>query len=58
MDWLVSEAPKYGIRLLLSLTNGAIGHGGMQQYVKWANLATVQVRRPLPLDEQMPTDPH
>lgn len=43
LDWLVAEAPKYGIRLLLALTNGAIGYGGMYQYVKWAKLSTVEV---------------
>jgi endo-1,4-beta-mannosidase len=32
----VAEAKNYGIRLLLSLTNGDTGFGGMEQYVKWA----------------------
>lgn len=39
----MSEAPKYGVRLLLTLTNGAIGYGGALQYVQWANFSTVQV---------------
>jgi hypothetical protein len=36
LDYLVAEAKNYGIRLLLSLTNGDTGFGGMEQYVKWA----------------------
>ncbi len=37
LDWIVAEAKNYGIRLLLSLTNGDTGFGGMEQYVKWAH---------------------
>ena len=44
LDWLVAEVPKHGVRLLLTLTNGGIGYGGMLQYTQWANLSTVQVR--------------
>lgn len=36
LDYLVAEAKNYGIRLLLSLTNGDTGFGGMEQYVRWA----------------------
>lgn len=32
----MAEAKNYGIRLLLSLTNGDTGFGGMEQYVKWS----------------------
>lgn len=36
LDYLMAEAKNYGIRLLLSLTNGDTGFGGMEQYVRWA----------------------
>lgn len=37
----MAEAPGYGIRLLLGLTNGDAGFGGMQQYVKWGGGSTI-----------------
>lgn len=41
LEWLVHEAPRYGMRLLLSLTNGDAGFGGMEQYVSWFGGANV-----------------
>ncbi|CAL5094206.1 unnamed protein product [Urochloa decumbens] len=36
LDFVVSEARKYRIRLILSLINNWDGYGGKAQYVKWA----------------------
>ncbi|KAG6521082.1 hypothetical protein ZIOFF_018148 [Zingiber officinale] len=36
LDWVVVEAQRHGIRLLLSLVNNWRRHGGKTQYVKWA----------------------
>ncbi|CAN6338027.1 unnamed protein product [Urochloa humidicola] len=36
LDFVVSEARKYSIRLILSLINNWDGYGGKAQYVKWA----------------------
>ncbi|KAG9458403.1 hypothetical protein H6P81_002911 [Aristolochia fimbriata] len=44
LDFVVSEANKYGIRLILSLVNNYGDFGGRPQYVKWAQNAGVQVR--------------
>jgi endo-1,4-beta-mannosidase len=41
LDWVVNEARVYGVRLILTLTNGDQGYGGMSQYVKWAKGETV-----------------
>lgn len=41
LDWVVNEARSYGIRLILTLTNGDEGYGGMQQYVDWFEGANV-----------------
>lgn len=41
LDWVLDQARKYGIRLLLTLTNGDAGFGGMSQYSKWHGLNTV-----------------
>ncbi|KAL7222720.1 hypothetical protein ACSBR1_024423 [Camellia fascicularis] len=35
LDFVVSEAWKYKIRLILSLTNNWDAYGGKAQYVKW-----------------------
>ncbi|KAI8011550.1 Mannan endo-1,4-beta-mannosidase 6 [Camellia lanceoleosa] len=35
LDFVVSEARKYKIRLILSLTNNWDAYGGKAQYVKW-----------------------
>ncbi|XP_017697071.1 mannan endo-1,4-beta-mannosidase 8-like isoform X1 [Phoenix dactylifera] len=39
LDFVVSEARKYKIRLILSLTNNWEGYGGKAQYVKWGKAA-------------------
>ena len=36
LDWLVATAPRYGLRLILVLTDGrAMEQGGMWQYMRW-----------------------
>lgn len=39
LDFVVSEAKKYKIRLILSLTNNWDAYGGKAQYVKWGKAA-------------------
>ncbi|WVZ07568.1 hypothetical protein V8G54_020914 [Vigna mungo] len=39
LDFVVSEAKKYKIRLILSLSNNWEAYGGKAQYVKWGNAA-------------------
>ncbi|KAK2405770.1 mannan endo-1,4-beta-mannosidase [Trifolium repens] len=39
LDFVVSEAKKYRIRLILSLVNNWEEYGGKAQYVKWGNAA-------------------
>ncbi|GMH23129.1 hypothetical protein Nepgr_024972 [Nepenthes gracilis] len=39
LDFVVSEAKKYKIRLILSLVNNWSDYGGKKQYVKWGNAA-------------------
>jgi len=39
LDFVVSEANKYGIRLILSLVNDYNNYGGKAQYVRWARNA-------------------
>ncbi|KAL2609708.1 hypothetical protein R1flu_028281 [Riccia fluitans] len=46
LDYAVSEAAKYNIRLVMSLVNNYESYGGRPQYVKWARL----------LGEVMPND--
>ncbi|XP_073127471.1 putative mannan endo-1,4-beta-mannosidase 9 [Henckelia pumila] len=36
LDFVISEAKKYGIHLILSLVNNWEGFGGKKQYVEWA----------------------
>ncbi|KAL2231792.1 UNVERIFIED_CONTAM: Mannan endo-1,4-beta-mannosidase 2 [Sesamum indicum] len=43
LDFVVSEASKYGIRLILSFVNNYNDFGGRQQYVQWARNAGVQI---------------
>ncbi|KAL6593209.1 hypothetical protein ACP70R_049093 [Stipagrostis hirtigluma subsp. patula] len=43
LDFVVSEARKYKIRLILSLVNNWDDYGGKAQYVKWAMDAGVNV---------------
>lgn len=44
LDWLISEAPKYGLRLVLVLTDSQDGYGGMRQYVQWGAPSTQTLR--------------
>ncbi|XP_072985289.1 mannan endo-1,4-beta-mannosidase 6 isoform X1 [Typha latifolia] len=39
LDFVVNEARKYKIRLILPLTNNWEGYGGKSQYVKWGKAA-------------------
>ncbi|KAI0531344.1 hypothetical protein KFK09_000897 [Dendrobium nobile] len=39
LDFVISEAKKNNIRLILSLTNSMEGYGGKAQYVKWGKAA-------------------
>eukprot|EP01018_Ginkgo_biloba_P023225 Gb_20498 [translate_table: standard] len=39
LDFVVSEAQKHGIRLILSLANNCVNFGGKAQYVQWARNA-------------------
>lgn len=43
LDFVISEARKYGVRLILSLVNNYNDYGGRQQYVQWARGAGVHV---------------
>jgi mannan endo-1,4-beta-mannosidase len=38
MDFVISEAGKRGIKLVINLVNNWTSFGGMQQYVQWAGL--------------------
>ncbi|KAL2539015.1 Mannan endo-beta-1 [Forsythia ovata] len=44
LDFVISEARKYGIRLILSFVNNYNDFGGRQQYAQWARNAGVQIR--------------
>ncbi|OVA16481.1 Glycoside hydrolase [Macleaya cordata] len=43
LDFVISEALKYGIRLILSLVNNYNDYGGRPQYAQWAKNAGVQI---------------
>ncbi|KAL3513304.1 hypothetical protein ACH5RR_026021 [Cinchona calisaya] len=43
LDFVISEAKKYGIRLILSLVNNYNDFGGRGQYAQWARNAGVQI---------------
>ncbi|KAK2975622.1 hypothetical protein RJ640_021067 [Escallonia rubra] len=43
LDFAISEARKYGIRLILSFVNNYNDFGGRAQYVQWARNAGVQI---------------
>ncbi|KAL7156249.1 hypothetical protein ABFS83_03G131200 [Erythranthe nasuta] len=43
LDFVVSEARKYGIRLILSLVNNYNDFGGRPQYAKWGRNAGAQI---------------
>ena len=39
LDFVVSKANKYGLRLILILANNYVNFGGKSQYVQWASYA-------------------
>ncbi|KAL6315366.1 hypothetical protein AAG906_000474 [Vitis piasezkii] len=43
LDFVISEARRYGIRLILSFVNNYKDYGGRPQYVEWARNAGVNV---------------
>lgn len=43
LDFVVAEARKYGLRLILSFVNNYKDFGGRQQYVNWARSSGVQI---------------
>ncbi|PON36139.1 1,4-alpha-glucan-branching enzyme [Parasponia andersonii] len=43
LDFVISEARKYGVKLILSLSNNYQDYGGKPQYVKWARSAGVPI---------------
>ncbi|PWA70455.1 mannan endo-1,4-beta-mannosidase 1 [Artemisia annua] len=43
LDFVVAEAKKYGLRLILSFVNNYKDFGGRTQYVEWARSSGVQV---------------
>lgn len=43
LDYVIVEARKHGIRLILSLVNNLNAFGGKAQYVKWAREAGFNV---------------
>ncbi|KAK4341202.1 hypothetical protein RND71_039703 [Anisodus tanguticus] len=43
LDFVISEARKYGIRLILSLVNNYNDFGGRPQYAQWARNAGVRI---------------
>ncbi|KAK3038232.1 hypothetical protein RJ639_030841 [Escallonia herrerae] len=43
LDFAISEARKYGVRLILSFVNNYNDYGGRAQYVQWARNAGVQI---------------
>jgi hypothetical protein len=38
---VIDQAREYGMRVVLTLTNGDPGYGGMPQYAKWHGFDTV-----------------
>lgn len=40
LDWVVAEAGRRGLKLLLNLTNYLPDYGGMLQYVRWVGAAS------------------
>ncbi|KAK1433409.1 hypothetical protein QVD17_10319 [Tagetes erecta] len=53
LDFVVAEARKYGIRLILSFVNNYKDFGGRPQYVEWARSSGVQVQN----DDDFYTNP-
>ncbi|KAL5982849.1 Mannan endo-1,4-beta-mannosidase 2 [Asimina triloba] len=44
LDFVISEARRYGVHLILSLANNYKDFGGKSQYVQWARNAGVQIK--------------
>ncbi|KAL5571748.1 hypothetical protein UlMin_021345 [Ulmus minor] len=44
LDFVISEARRYRVRLILSLVNNYQDYGGRPQYVKWAKSAGVPIK--------------
>ena len=38
---MIDQAREYGMRVVLTMTNGDPGYGGMPQYAKWHGFDTV-----------------
>ncbi|GAU27612.1 hypothetical protein TSUD_270010 [Trifolium subterraneum] len=53
LDFVIGEAKKNGVRLILSLVNNYKDFGGRPQYVEWANSSGVQVNN----DDDFYTNP-
>ncbi|XP_045828847.1 mannan endo-1,4-beta-mannosidase 5-like [Trifolium pratense] len=53
LDFVIGEAKKNGVRLILSLVNNYKDFGGRPQYVQWANSSGVQVNN----DDDFYTNP-
>ncbi|CAL0304350.1 unnamed protein product [Lupinus luteus] len=53
LDFVVAEAKKYGVRLILSLVNNYNDFGGRPQYVQWAKSSGVPVNN----DDDFYTNP-
>lgn len=45
LDYVISEAKKYNILLILSFVNNYNDFGGRGQYVQWARNAGVQINK-------------
>ncbi|KAL8230976.1 hypothetical protein R6Q57_000754 [Mikania cordata] len=53
LDFVVAEARKYGLRLILSFVNNYKDFGGRPQYVEWARCSGVQIHS----DDEFYTNP-
>ncbi|XP_019450552.1 PREDICTED: mannan endo-1,4-beta-mannosidase 5-like [Lupinus angustifolius] len=53
LDFVVAEAKKYGVRLILSLVNNYNDFGGRPQYVQWAKSSGIPVNN----DDDFYTNP-
>nr|XP_043616276.1 mannan endo-1,4-beta-mannosidase 5-like [Erigeron canadensis] len=53
LDFVVAEAGKYGVRLILSFVNNYKDFGGRPQYVEWARSSGLQIRD----DDEFYTNP-
>ena len=51
---MIDQAQEYGMRVVLTLTNGDPGYGGMPQYAKWHGFDTVAGFYTLPAVKVVP----